>query len=137
MFIITKSSAGAYIKEFVNGDFGRTVPCLNGVVCELDVVCICKGDGKTPLRVVHRRPNITRYKRIRIIKYEYVYYNKMYWYEILLEASAGAYIKEFVNGDFGRTVPCLNGVVCELDVVCICKGDGVCGDEIKLIKEYF
>ncbi|KAM0673037.1 hypothetical protein GVAV_003528 [Gurleya vavrai] len=61
---------------------------------------------KTPLRVLHRRPNLERKKEIEILKFiDYGGY-----YEIEIRADAGTYIKEFVNGDFGRTAPSLSSL---------------------------
>lgn len=71
---------------------------------------------KTPLRVLHRRPNLTREKMIQVLNSE-EYFDEGYYYDVNIKASSGAYIKEWVNGDFGRTVPNLNSDLLELDVV--------------------
>ncbi|KRH93298.1 putative pseudouridylate synthase [Pseudoloma neurophilia] len=69
---------------------------------------------KTPLRVLHRRSNLIRDRFIEIIKYE----NIKGYLKIKLVSSAGTYIKEFVNGDFGRTIPSLSSILeCHCDCV--------------------
>ena len=68
---------------------------------------------KTPMRVVHRRANLTRDKTIFDFK---LTGNRMY-----LKTSAGMYIKEFIHGDCNRTKPSLRDLIkeyCEKDVYC-------------------
>lgn len=74
---------------------------------------------KTPLRVLHRRANLVRRRNIEIVDCDV--YGK---YALLtLRAQAGTYIKEFVNGNFGRTVPSITSILgsfsdcLELDVL--------------------
>ncbi len=75
---------------------------------------------RTPTRVVHRRADTTRY---RAVKRAEVLSTDGTVAELRFTAEAGAYIKELVHGDAGRTKPSLAdrlGVVCEvleLDVV--------------------
>lgn len=61
---------------------------------------------KTPIRVLHRRSNLTRTRHMQIMNWqvcgEYSIVN--------IRAQGGSYIKEFINGDFGRTVPSLTGL---------------------------
>ncbi len=77
---------------------------------------------RTPTRVVHRRADTTRHRSIR--KAELVSTDGTVA-EFRVRAEAGAYIKELVHGDQGRTRPSLAehlGVACEvleLDVVAI------------------
>ncbi|KAF7683659.1 putative tRNA pseudouridine synthase Pus10 [Astathelohania contejeani] len=84
---------------------------------------------KTPIRVLHRRSNLMRIKEIQILKYKII---KDRFVCLDIRASAGAYIKEFVNGDFGRTRPSLTSILgcycdlLELDVLKV---------EIKPIEE--
>jgi len=90
---------------------------------------------KTPLRVLHRRCNMVREKEIEVIcsrclprsdkndrsdendKNDGTTCLRGHYYEIVVRASSGAYIKEWVTGDFGRTVPNLNADILELDVI--------------------
>lgn len=79
---------------------------------------------RTPLRVLHRRANMVREKRVRVVSHEKREADGWMYYLLVLEASAGTYIKEFVNGDLGRTVPSLGsaGNYCdllELDVLSV------------------
>ncbi|HDD46118.1 MAG TPA: tRNA pseudouridine(54/55) synthase Pus10 [Candidatus Aenigmarchaeota archaeon] len=59
-------------------------------------------EQRTPRRVLHRRKDIKRYKKIKSIKWKKVN-DKKYIFEICAES--GTYIKELVNGDNGRTKP--------------------------------
>ncbi|ADM12082.1 putative pseudouridylate synthase [Encephalitozoon intestinalis ATCC 50506] len=79
-------------------------------------------EQRTPLRVLHRRANLARIKKAWILESEKREVEGWIYYRIVLEASAGMYIKEFVNGDFGRTVPSLGSKenycdLLELDVL--------------------
>lgn len=56
----------------------------------------------TPLRVLHRRSLLTRPKTIHSIRLERI---NNHWLIVDLTTQAGTYIKEFVHGDMGRTVP--------------------------------
>lgn len=75
-------------------------------------------DQKTPLRVLHRRANMIREKTIEILRTEGVESDGFY-YDVDIKASSGAYIKEWVNGDFNRTIPNLNSDILELDVITV------------------
>ncbi|XP_056423660.1 tRNA pseudouridine synthase Pus10 isoform X3 [Hyla sarda] len=74
---------------------------------------------KTPLRVLHRRPLASRSRNIHTMKTEYV---DEHHFRLYLKTQAGTYIKEFVHGDFGRTVPNIGSMmkttadILELDV---------------------
>ncbi|XP_044146513.1 tRNA pseudouridine synthase Pus10 isoform X2 [Bufo gargarizans] len=74
---------------------------------------------KTPLRVLHRRPLAARCRIIHTMKAEY---GDEHHFRLYLNTQAGTYIKEFVHGDFGRTVPNIGSMmkttadILELDV---------------------
>lgn len=87
---------------------------------------IYKIEQKTPLRVLHRRANMTRNKQIEVLRVD-VLEKDGYYYDIDIRASSGAYIKEWVTGDFNRTVPNLNADLLELDVICV---------DLEIPKEY-
>ena len=57
---------------------------------------------KTPNRVIHRRADIIRKRKIKKLKIKEKDKRKI---TILLTAEPGTYIKEFISGDEGRTVP--------------------------------
>ncbi|SOV82329.1 conserved Plasmodium protein, unknown function [Plasmodium sp. gorilla clade G3] len=57
---------------------------------------------KTPIRVLHRRSLINRERKIFQLKLIYLHKHFSLLY---LLAQSGLYIKEFVNGDKGRTIP--------------------------------
>lgn len=73
-------------------------------------------DQKTPLRVLHRRENLIRKKEIEVLNVEELEDNGFY-YDVDIRASSGTYIKEWVNGDFNRTIPNLNADLLELDII--------------------
>ncbi|GLE01993.1 hypothetical protein PINS_up010831 [Pythium insidiosum] len=57
---------------------------------------------KTPVRVLHRRTLLTRPKIIHAARCEVL---NAHYMLLRLTTSAGTYVKEFVHGDRGRTVP--------------------------------
>ncbi len=59
-------------------------------------------DQKTPMRVLHRRADIIRRKKIYSIRANPITKRT---FELLITAQGGAYIKEFISGDCGRTKP--------------------------------
>ena len=70
----------------------------------------------TPIRVLHQRSLKQRIKQIISIK-EIEKVNE-HFFIIEITASAGTYIKEFINGDFGRTYPNLGSLLnCECDIL--------------------
>lgn len=80
---------------------------------------------KTPIRVMHRRANLSRKKTLYECRIEIEPECEITTLYIQIKSSSGTYIKEFVNGDMGRTVPSLSEVVgeycdvVELDVLSI------------------
>ncbi|KAJ2524860.1 hypothetical protein GGI11_000510 [Coemansia sp. RSA 2049] len=74
---------------------------------------------KTPVRVLHRRAPLTRPKKLLSLAISHIEGN---FYKVRIESEAGAYIKEFVHGDLGRTSPSLTELtghaadILELDV---------------------
>jgi tRNA pseudouridine synthase 10 len=75
---------------------------------------------QTPTRVVHRRADKTRAKRVRSVAWKLLSKNRI---EFTIKGEAGLYIKELITGDNGRTKPSFSEVlgtslkVKELDVV--------------------
>ena len=75
---------------------------------------------QTPARVMHRRADKTRVKRMKSVSWKLMPKNRI---EFTIKGSAGLYIKELINGDSGRTRPSFSSVleiplkVEELDVV--------------------
>ena len=70
----------------------------------------------TPLRVLHKRVLRTREKFIYEINVKEII--NPHFMIIEIKASAGTYIKEFVNGDLGRTYPALCDIIgCECDIL--------------------
>jgi len=66
---------------------------------------------RTPIRVMHRRSLLTREKTIYEAKP--VRALDSHYFVIDIVAQAGTYIKEFVHGDLGRTIPSLQSILAE------------------------
>ena len=60
------------------------------------------------MRVLHRRSLLTREKLIYKVKAEFI---NQHYFVLHVLASAGTYIKEFVHGDLGRTVPSIGSLL--------------------------
>jgi tRNA pseudouridine synthase 10 len=72
---------------------------------------------KTPVRVLHRRSALVRQRTIHSMEAEPVE-GAPHTCVVHLLTQAGTYIKEFVHGDFGRTVPSLCTLLgCEVDIL--------------------
>ncbi|KAI5168443.1 tRNA pseudouridine synthase 10 [Pancytospora epiphaga] len=76
---------------------------------------------KTPLRVLHRRANITRERDVRVLETSEHLRHDGYYYHVSIRTSSGTYVKEWASGDFGRTIPNLNADLLALDVTGIDK----------------
>ena len=78
---------------------------------------------QTPRRVLKRRADMTRRKRIKDIKYKILTKKKL---EIIVKTQAGTYVKELIHGDDGRTQPNVADLIgnkvksIKLDVIKIC-----------------
>ncbi|MBS3050819.1 MAG: tRNA pseudouridine(54/55) synthase Pus10 [Candidatus Aenigmarchaeota archaeon] len=70
---------------------------------------------KTPERVVHRRADKFRHRKLKSLKTKYVSSKK---FTIEVRCEAGLYVKELVSGDNGRTTPSASSI---LQQPCICK----------------
>ena len=92
---------------------------VNGVALSFKNVHI---DQRTPRRVEHRRADLVRKREIRWVEAEMIGDDE---FDLTVNAESGTYIKEFVSGDEGRTVPNFSdalGVRCvvqTLDVIAI------------------
>ncbi|GAB6147606.1 tRNA pseudouridine(54/55) synthase Pus10 [Stetteria hydrogenophila] len=77
---------------------------------------------RTPRRVLHRRPDVLRRKRVHSVKCRLYGGGVM---ECVIAADGGLYVKELVSGDDGRTTPSFSevlgaGAECiELDVIAV------------------
>eukprot|EP01059_Diplonema_ambulator_P012848 TRINITY_DN23317_c0_g1_i1.p1 TRINITY_DN23317_c0_g1~~TRINITY_DN23317_c0_g1_i1.p1 ORF type:complete len:506 (+),score=157.62 TRINITY_DN23317_c0_g1_i1:173-1519(+) len=81
---------------------------------------LCKSEieitQKTPLRVLHRRSALDRTKTIHSM--EVVDVVNAHWVVLDVVTSAGAYVKEFINGDRGRTYPSVASICgCPADIL--------------------
>jgi len=79
-------------------------------------------DQRTPRRVEHRRADLIRKREVRWVEAEMIGDDV---FDLTVNAESGTYIKEFVSGDEGRTVPNFSDilgtkcVVQTLDVIAI------------------
>ena len=69
----------------------------------------------TPIRVLHRRTALVRPKLVHELQVERM---APHWLRVDLITSAGAYVKEWVHGDRGRTQPSLSSLLqCQCECV--------------------
>jgi len=79
-------------------------------------------DQRTPRRVEHRRADLVRKREIRWVEAEMIGDDV---FDLTVNAESGTYIKEFVSGDEGRTIPNFSdalGIRCvvqALDVIAV------------------
>ena len=84
-------------------------------------------DQRTPRRVEHRRADLVRRRRIHWVKADAIGEDS---FDLELETDSGTYVKEFVSGDDGRSVPSFSerlGMPCKvetLDVLAIDYHEG-------------
>lgn len=66
-------------------------------------------EQRTPIRVLHRRANMVRPRTIHSLNVTAIPHSNENetFFSLVLKTQAGTYVKEFVNGDFGRTSPSL------------------------------
>lgn len=75
---------------------------------------------KTPLRVVHRRADIFRKRKVKKISWKLLAKKKM---QLTIKGETGLYIKELITGDQGRTKPNISELLgnkvkrIELDII--------------------
>ena len=107
---------------------------------DLEKLCEIKNlelQQKTPIRVLHRRPNAIRSRTVYEMNAEPVAKDQLDHFEDLendldpnetqqvfrlrLTTQAGTYVKEFVHGDFGRTSPNLREIlgIPDLDIIAL------------------
>jgi tRNA pseudouridine synthase 10 len=65
----------------------------------------------TPLRVLHRRPNLCRCRAVHAMAAESLPGLPQGYFLLRLTTAAGTYVKEFVHGDRGRTRPCIKDIL--------------------------
>ena len=72
---------------------------------------------QTPIRVLHRRSDATRLKVVHSMAATRAEGNM---FTLSITTSAGTYVKEFVHGDFSRTVPSLGSILgCSTDILAL------------------
>ncbi|KAN0007452.1 hypothetical protein ACTFIU_000651 [Dictyostelium citrinum] len=71
----------------------------------------------TPIRVLHRRSLMVRNKKISKLNATFI--SPHFFMLDIIDAQAGTYIKEFVHGDLGRTLPNIGLLLgnCEADIL--------------------
>lgn len=84
--------------------------------CKLEVQGGFLLKQKTPLRVLHRRTQTVRERSIYCVSVKRAVNENFFVVDVV--AQAGTYIKEFVHGDNGRTIPNVAGLLsCDADIV--------------------
>jgi tRNA pseudouridine synthase 10 len=63
---------------------------------------------RTPTRVAHRRADLVRKRKVKEIKYRWINRKTI---ELKVKTNAGLYVKEFVSGNNGRTIPSVAGAL--------------------------
>ena len=74
-------------------------------------------DQRTPRRVEHRRADLVRRRTIHWVKADSITDDS---FDLELETDSGTYVKEFVSGDDGRSVPSFSerlGVQCKVETL--------------------
>ena len=76
---------------------------------------------RTPLRVLHRRTNSIRERNVVNAKATKI---DDHHFRLELSTQAGTYVKEFVHGDFGRTIPSVSSLMgCKTNLLKLdCEG---------------
>jgi len=106
------------IKEFRAEKSYRALITCDGKIKKSDLKKLQKIKNvkqKTPQRVIHRRADRYRYRKVKKIKTKFIN-SKRFVLEV--RGEAGLYIKELINGDQGRTEPNITNI---LGVQCNCK----------------
>ncbi|XP_067626267.1 putative tRNA pseudouridine synthase Pus10 [Eurosta solidaginis] len=94
-------------------------PATVGILEMLNVTKGFEIQQKTPIRVLHRRPLLTRPRSIYSLKASVCEENK---HLLILDVvtQAGTYIKELVHGEFGRTTPSIASIIGQrIDIVAL------------------
>ena len=94
-------------------------PCPDNMFCKLEKMTDLTLHQETPIRVLHRRSNAIREKVVHNMKVEREGL-KDNMFKLLVSTSAGTYVKEFVYGDFSRTVPNVGSLLgCSADILAL------------------
>jgi tRNA pseudouridine synthase 10 len=84
-------------------------------VAKLNAVSEMQIVQKTPVRVLHRRALIARTRIIHSLACEYI---NQHFMLVRMVTSSGTYVKEFIHGDRGRTVPNIGSMLgCQADIL--------------------
>lgn len=99
---------------------------VDPAACERLASLMCTLKQHTPKRVLKRRANLLRHRRVYELTWRLIDPRTL---ELTVRAQAGTYIKELISGDSGRTRPSVAEVLgvaaecVELDVAAIHMGD--------------
>ncbi|MFH1447565.1 MAG: tRNA pseudouridine(54/55) synthase Pus10 [Candidatus Micrarchaeota archaeon] len=86
---------------------------------------------KTPQRVLHRRADLERIRRVKGIRCKLLTKNT---FQISMDTEAGTYVKEFISGDGGRTRPSINHFI---GTDAVCKELDVTGIQHSFLSDYW
>lgn len=98
-----------------------------GSISRLNEMDEIKLSQRTPIRVLHRRPNALRTRSVYNMKVDLnvekninIENESLFTFKLSLCTQAGTYVKEFVHGDFGRTTPNLCSILnCDVDIIAL------------------
>lgn len=95
---------------------------------------------RTPKRVIHRRADKIRVRRVKELSYSIIGKSSL---ELIIKAESGLYIKEFITGDSGRTVPSLASLLgvsikdLKLDVIGIGSDHSIVAKRKDLLSAHY
>ena len=107
-------TSGGTVKEIKRAKFDKTYKAiveLEKKIKESDLDKIyekCLLLQRTPTRVLNRRADIVRKRKVKEIKSKFIDDKHL---ELILTTEAGTYIKEFISGDEGRTEPSISSML--------------------------
>lgn len=124
--VVAPSSIGQLVRSDreEEEDYRKAYRCVVWVSravtqAELDAALGARTDvvlqQKTPIRVLHRRPLHTRPRTVHSMRAERI---SAHYLLLDLVTQSGTYVKEFVHGDFGRTLPNVGTLLgCSADIL--------------------
>ncbi len=104
-----RPSSKAEVRMLKAAKYDKTYEAI--VECDSDVKGLSRLEGafsgaeiaqQTPARVLHRRADLTRSRKVRSVSAELLGPRR---FKAIIKAESGTYIKELISGDGGRTKP--------------------------------
>ncbi|TRY78941.1 hypothetical protein TCAL_05003 [Tigriopus californicus] len=90
---------------------------MTDIKAKLELIKNLELKQRTPIRVLHRRPNAVRKRSVYFMEVTPLTSDQ---FKLRLSTQAGTYVKEFVHGDFDRTIPNLSSILeTEVDILAL------------------